>query len=147
MFAATWRIVRPSHSLVNRLVLLRFLGQSLAMVRRFSRPVVACLLGLAFALSATLSAAQAAAMSAQMATIPGMGMDMGGHPDCGGCTGTTDKDGMKNAMCVQFCAPALAAILPVELGLAKIPSTIRNAFGQSSELSWASAPDPSPPKS
>jgi uncharacterized membrane protein len=131
--------------LVIRLVPLPFLGQTLVMVRRFSHPIAALLLGLAFALSVTLSVAQAAAMSAQMETMPGM--DMGGHQDCGGCTGTTDKNGMKNAMCVQFCLPALAAILPAELALAKVVSTIRIAFGQSSELSWLAAPNPSPPRS
>ena len=86
-------------------------------------------------------------MSAEMATMPGMEMDMGGHQDCGGCAGTTDKHGMKNAVCVQFCAPVLAAILPVDLAFAKTRSTMPRAFGPSSELSWASAPNPSPPRS
>src|SRR5689334_25147053 len=84
---------------------------------RLQRFAFRALLGIAFVLSASLSAAQGAGMAMPMTMMAGMAM--GDHQDCGGCNGNTDKNGAKGLACAQACLPPLVALLPAELSLAQ----------------------------
>jgi hypothetical protein len=105
-----------------------------------TRWILTALLGLALVLSLSLSAAQAAAMSVDMS------LGMAGSHDCGGCTGGADKDGVKTAACVQFCVPALAAILPMELIVAETDAAPQIAGGAGLDFGVTRAPIPAPPR-
>ena len=111
------------------------------MVRRIRRLVLTALLGFAFALSVSFSAAQATSMAVQMA-----GMGMAGHSDCGGCPGG-EKSGAKTTPCAQSCVLALSAILPDAVQVSEMEPTSPVISGQVVEWDWAAAPNPNPPRS
>jgi hypothetical protein len=64
---------------------------------RIHRVVFNALLDLAFALSASLSAAQGAGMTMPMAKMAGM--VMADHQDRGDCSGSTDRNDMRSLAC------------------------------------------------
>jgi len=102
------------------------------------------LLGLAFVLSVSLSAAEVAGMAMPMDMA---GMATGNQHDCGDCTGSTDKNGMKSQACTQACLPLVAAILPAEFAVSQVESRAHFAPDNAFEWDWAPAPNPSPPRS
>jgi hypothetical protein len=112
---------------------------------RLHRFAFRALLGIAFVLSVSLSAAQGAGMAMPMTLMTGMAM--GDHQDCGGCNGGTDKTGAKGLACAQACLAPLAALLPAELSVAEIETPAQFPAADTNEWDWSPAPNPSPPRS
>jgi hypothetical protein len=112
---------------------------------RLHRFAFRALLGIAFVLSVSLSAAQSAGMATPMTMMTGMAM--GDHQDCGGCNGSTDKNGVKGQACAQACLPPLAALLPAELSVAQTEFPAQFPAANTLEWDWSLAPNPSPPRS
>jgi hypothetical protein len=112
---------------------------------RIHRLAFKALLGIAFVLSVSLSAAQGAGMAMPMTMMAGMAM--GDHQDCGGCNGNTDKNGAKGLACAQACLPPLVALLPAELSVAQTEIPAQFAAADTIEWDWSLAPNSSPPRS
>lgn len=115
------------------------------MKHRSSRQILALVLGAFLALGMSLSAVQAAENALQMATMAD-DADPSGPGNCDGCGGGDDGKGMATCAPVLNCS-SMAAVLPVERGLAATHAAEVFVPVSSVAHSLIAPPDPHPPRS